>query len=233
MVHFEHFTHLTFDCYGTLIDWETGILAAVMPVLARRGIAADAEQILQLYVKHEAEQEAGPYKPYRDVLQGVMAGIASELGFVPTAAELQVLPDSVGHWPPFADTVVALTRLQTRYKLVIISNIDDAMFAATNALLHVAFDDIITAQQVGSYKPSQQNFHFALARLGVSPQHALHVAQSLYHDHMPAKALGLTTVWVHRKSRLPGTGLTLPSQVSPDLEVPDLRSLVDMMGLSS
>src|SRR5262245_26602263 len=202
-----------------------------MPILARRGIVAEAEQILQLYVKHEAEQEAGSYKPYRDVLQGVMAGIASELGFVPTAVELRALPDSVGSWPPFADTVAALARLQTRYKLVIISNIDDALFAATNALLHVAFDDIITAQQVGSYKPSQQNFYFALARLGVSPRHVLHVAQSLYHDHMPAKALGLTTVWVHHKSRLPGTGLTLPAQVSPDLEVPDLQSLVDMMGL--
>ena len=231
MVPFENFTHLTFDCYGTLIDWETGILTAVLPILARRGIGAEAERLLQLYAKYEAEQEAGPYKPYRDVLQDVMTRIAGELGFVPTAAELQVLPDSVGHWPPFADTVAALTRLQTRYKLVIISNIDDAMFAETNALLHVVFDDIITAQQVGSYKPALQNFHFALARLGVPLQQVLHVAQGLYHDHVPAKALGLTTVWVNRPSRLPGTGLALPVQVSPDLEVPDLQSLVDMMGL--
>ena len=230
MIPCENFTHLTFDCYGTLIDWETGILAAVRPILARRGIAAEAEQILQLYVKYEAEQEAGSYKRYRDVLQGVMAGIASELGFVPTVSELQALPDSVGHWPPFADTVAALTRLQTRYKLVIISNIDDAMFAETNKLLHVVFDDIITAQQVGSYKPALQNFHFALARLGVPQQQVLHVAQGLYHDHVPAKALGLTTVWVNRQSRLPGTGLALPAQVTPDLEVPDVRSLVGMMG---
>src|SRR5215471_1260518 len=98
MIPFEHFTHLTFHCYGTLIDWESGILAAVVPVLARRGGAAEAEQLLRLYGKCEAEQEAGPYKLYREVLQGVMAGIASELGFVPTAAELQALPDSVGHW---------------------------------------------------------------------------------------------------------------------------------------
>jgi len=231
VIPFEHFTYLTFDCYGTLIDWETGILAAVRPILARRGIAAEAEQILRLYVKYEAEQEAGPYKPYRDVLQGVTAGIADELGFVPTAAELQALPDSVGHWPPFADTVAALTRLQTRYKLVIISNIDDAMFADTNALLHVTFDDIITAQQVGSYKPALQNFHVALARLGIPQHQVLHVAQGLYHDHVPAKALGLTTVWVNRPSRLSGTGLALPVQVTPDLEVPDLRSLVDLMGL--
>src|SRR5215470_17071316 len=231
MIPFEHFTHLTFDCYGTLIDWESGILAAVVPVLARRGVAAEAEQLLRLYVKYEAEQEAGPYKLYREVLQGVMAGIASELGFVPTAAELQTLPDSVGHWPPFADTVAALRRLQTRYKLVIISNIDDAMFTATNALLQVTFDAIITAQQVGSYKPAQQNFRVTLARLGVPQQQVLHVAQGLYHDHVPAKALGLTTVWVNRPSRLPGTGLALPVQVMPDLEVPDLQSLVAPMGL--
>src|SRR5712691_7679224 len=231
MVPFENFTHLTFDCYGTLIDWETGILTAVMPILARRGIGVEAERLLQLYAKYEAEQEARPYKPYRDVLQDVMTRIASELGFVPTAAELQALPDSVGLWPPFADTVAALTRLQRRYKLVIISNIDDAMFAETNKLLHVVFDDIITAQQVGSYKPALQNFHVALARLGVPPQQVLHVAQGLYHHHVPAKTLGLTTVWVNRPSKLPGTGLALPVQVSPDLEVPDLQSLVDMMGL--
>ena len=231
MIPFENFTHLTFDCYGTLIDWETGILEAVRLVLARRGITAEAEQLLRLYVKYEAAQEAGSYKPYRDVLQGVMAGIADELGFVPMAAELQALPDSVGHWPPFADTMAALMRLQTRYKLVIISNIDDTMFAETNALLQVVFDDIITAQQVGSYKPALQNFHVALARLGVPPQQVLHVAQSLHHDHAPAKALGLTTVWVNRPSRLPGTGLALPVQVTPDLEVPDLQSLVALMGL--
>lgn len=231
MLHFEHFTHISFDCYGTLIDWETGILAAVTPVVARRGIALEAEQLLRLYARYEAEQEVGPYKPYRDVLCSVMAGIASELGFVPTTSELQTLPDSVGHWPPFADTVAALTRLQARYKLVILSNIDDAMFAATNPLLQVAFDAVITAQQVGSYKPALQNFQFALNRLGVLPQHVLHVAQSLYHDHVPAKTLGLTTVWVNRQSRIPGTGLTLPAQARPDLAVPDLRSLVDMMGL--
>src|SRR5262249_21728271 len=161
-------------------------------------------ELLRLYIKYEAAQEAGPYKPYRNVLQGVMAGIASELGFVPTAEELQALPDSVGHWPPFADTVAALMRLQTRYRLVIISNIDDAMFAETNTLLQVVFDDIITAQQVGSYKPALQNFHFALTRLGIQRQRVLHVAQSLHHDHAPAKALGLTTVWVNRPSRLPG-----------------------------
>jgi len=230
-MNFEPFTHLTFDCYGTLIDWETGILAAILPVLAGRGIAAEATQLLQHYVRYEAAQEAAPYQRYRNVLQNVMADIAAELGFTPTAAELQALPNSVGHWPPFADTVASLVRLQTRYKLVIVSNIDEVMFAETRKLLQVEFDDVITAEQVESYKPAPTHFHVALQRLGVLPQYVLHVAQSLYHDHMPAKALGLTTVWVQRPSRLPGTGLALPAAATPDLVVPDLQSLAAMMGL--
>jgi 2-haloacid dehalogenase len=230
-MNFASFTHLTFDCYGTLIDWETGILAAVMPILTARGIAAEATHVLQHYVRHEAAQEAGPYRRYRDVLQAVMAGIAAEFGFTPTATELRALPDSVGHWPPFADTVAAIARLKTRYKLVIVSNIDDAMFAETRRLFPVEFDHVITAEQVGSYKPAPAHFHVTLQRLGVPPQGVLHVAQSLYHDHVPAKALGLTTVRVQRPSRLPGTGLALPAAATPDLVVPDLQSLAAMMGL--
>ncbi len=232
MIHFENFTHLTFDCYGTLIDWETGILAAVKPILAQRTIAATDAQLLELYTKAEAAQEFGPYQPYRTILRNVMADIAAELGFAPTEAELNVLPDSVGQWPAFADTVAALKRLQTRYKLVIISNIDDAMFAESNKRLQVTFDAIITAQQVGSYKPAHHNFHTALQRLGVAQSQVLHVAQSFYHDHVPAQELGLTTVWVNRQSILPGIGLSLPVAVTPDLEVPDMQSLVAAMGLA-
>jgi 2-haloacid dehalogenase len=232
MIDFKNFTHLTFDCYGTLIDWETGILTAVKPVLQRHAVVASDVQILQLYAKYEAEQEAGLYQTYRSVLRNVMAQITTELGFQPTEAEINVLPDSVGQWPPFSDTVAALKRLKTRYKLVIISNIDDAMFAASNQLLQIDFDAIITAQQVGSYKPAHQNFQTALQRLGVSQRQVLHIAQSLYHDHVPAKELGFTTVWVNRASHLPNTGLSLPVAVTPDLEVTDMQSLVSAMGLA-
>ncbi|MCX6044490.1 MAG: haloacid dehalogenase type II [Chloroflexi bacterium] len=232
MIHFEDFTHLTFDCYGTLIDWESGILAAVRPVLRQHGLITTDAQILALYTKFEAAQEVGPYQSYRVILRNVMADIAAEVGFAPTEAELDVLPDSVGAWPAFADTVAALKRLQTRYKLVIISNIDDAMFAESNKRLQVTFDDIITAQQVGSYKPAYNNFQTALKRLGVVQPQVLHVAQSLYHDHVPAKELGFTTVWVNRKSILPGIGLSLPVAVTPDLEVPDMQSLVAAIGLA-
>jgi 2-haloacid dehalogenase len=231
MIDFNRFTHLTFDCYGTLIDWETGILAALASIRQRYGLTATDEEFLRLYAQAEADQEAGPYKPYRAVLRGVMAAFAAAYHFTPTAADLNAIADSVGHWPPFADTVAALRRLKNHYKLVIVSNIDDELFAETNKLLAVEFDAIITAQQVGSYKPAHRNFQVALQRLGVPVGQVLHVAQSLYHDHVPAKELGFTTVWVNRKSLLPGTGLSQPVAITPDLEVPDMRSLVQLMGL--
>lgn len=225
-MNFDQFTHLTFDCYGTLIDWERGILAALTPVIERRGLPVDPAHLLRLYAKYEAQEEAGPYKSYRDVLRGVMAGIAAELGFAPREDELAALPDSVGDWPAFPDSAEALKTLKTRFKLVILSNIDDAMFAQSNRHLGVEFDEIITAQQVGSYKPARRNFHVALERLGVPKTQILHVAQSLFHDHVPAKELGFTTIWVNRPSILPDTGVSLPVDVTPDLEVADMRGVV-------
>lgn len=229
MIDFARFTHLTFDCYGTLVNWEQGILDAVRPVLRRHQVSVSDETVLRLYTRLEAEQESGSYKPYRDVLRGVMSSLAAELRFPADVGDLDALPDSVGLWPPFADTVAALRRLAARYKLVILSNIDDALFARTALHLQVQFADIITAQQVGSYKPSPENFRFALNRLGVPASQVLHVAQSLYHDHVPAKRLGFTTVWVNRPSRLTGTGLALQAEVKPDLEVADLEGLADMV----
>jgi 2-haloacid dehalogenase len=160
-----------------------------------------------------------------------MAGIAETLAFDPTDADLDVLPDSVGRWPPFADTVAALKRLKTRFKLVILSNIDDAMFAETNRLLEVDFDEIVTAQQVGNYKPSHANFESMLARLPVPRENVLHVAQSIFHDHVPARTLGFSTVRVNRKSRCPWTGVAPPAHAEPDLEVPDMKGLVRAAGL--
>jgi 2-haloacid dehalogenase len=231
MVDFDRFTHLTFDCYGTIIDWEAGILAAVGPVLERHGASLGEAELLQLYARFEAEQEAGEYKPYRQVLAAVMESMGTELGFTPSEADLLALPESVGSWPPFADSVEALQRLQMSFELVILSNIDDDLFAATEKLLGLEFDDVITAQQVGSYKPSTRIFEIALERLQVPRQQVLHVAQSLFHDHAPAKELGFKTAWVNRPSRCPGVGVALPAQSSPDLEVRDLRSLVELAGL--
>jgi len=229
VIDFRHITHLTFDCYGTLIDWETGILAALRPVLASHGVSAADEDILRLFARLEAEQEAGSYKSYRRVLTNVTADIGAALGFNPSSEELSVLPASLRNWPPFPDTVAALATLKRRFRLAVISNVDGSLFAATAERLKVAFDEVITAEQVRSYKPARRNFRTALTRLGVVPRQVLHVAQSLYHDHVPAKELGFPTAWVKRPSRLGATGLALPANVRPDLEVPDLKTLADIV----
>ena len=233
MLDLGQITHLTFDCYGTLIDWERGILAALRPILERRGVAADDAALLREYAGAEAAEEVRPYQPYRQVLRNVMGRIAAVHGFAPSSQELEALPDSVGQWPPFADTVAALERLKTRFKLVILSNIDDDLFAATQAALKVPFDAVITAAQLRSYKPGHAHFHAAVERLGVPRRAILHVAQSLYHDHVPAQALGFQSVWVNRPSLLPGTGVALTATATPTLEVPDLRSLVSRFGLEA
>jgi len=225
-MNFERFTHLTFDCYGTLIDWETGILDVLMPRLACKGAAATEEEVLRLYTRFEADEEAGDYKPYRVVLEEVAGRIAAEFGVELSPEERLALPRSVGQWPPFHDTVAALKQLKTRFKLVILSNIDDALFAPSNTLLRVSFEEIITAEQLRSYKPRKAHFEAALSRLAVPKEQILHVAQSLFHDHVPAKELGFSSVWINRPSRLPGTGLSPSANVRPDLELADLQSLV-------
>lgn len=233
MIDFGQFTHLTFDCYGTLIDWETGILKALQSILATHRISTGAETLLKLYSKYEAIYETSPYRTYREVLRSVTNSISLDLGFTPSEFELNALADAVGSWKPFPDTVEALWSLKSRYKLAVISNIDDAMFGQTAQHLRVPFDAVITAQQAGSYKPALKSFQVALARLQATPLKVLHVAQSIYHDHVPAKRLGLTTVRVNRKSRLAGTGLALPAEAAPDFEVSDLASLTAAIELHS
>ncbi len=223
---FTRFTHISFDCYGTLIDWESGILDALRPMLERHGAQIDESRLLQLYAQHEARIEAGPFLPYSEVLRRVVAGIGHDLGFQPSEPELDALPLSVGDWPPFDDTVEALRALASRFELVVISNIDDALFARTEARLGVSFTALVSAEQVGAYKPSRRNFERTLERLGIAREQILHVAQSLYHDHTPAKELGWTTVRIDRPSRCAGTGVAPPARATPDLVVGDLRSLV-------
>ena len=229
---FSRFTTISFDCYGTLIDWESGILPVLRGVLGSHGQSqslADAA-ILELYGEFEAEAESGPYRSYRDVLLSVVRAFADRLHFEASSAEIRSLHESVGAWPPFPDTVAALRELQKRYKLVVISNIDDDLFAETRKLLGVEFDAVITAEQARSYKPSINNFEMALRTLALSPDRLLHAAQSIYHDIVPARSLGISTVWVNRKSARPGIGAVrgsaaLASEKRADLEVPDLASL--------
>jgi 2-haloacid dehalogenase len=230
LTRFAEVRALSFDCYGTLIDWESGILGALRPVLSRHGIDCDDERLLGLYAAAESALEAGPYRPYRDVLREVTRRIAAELRFDPTAEELELLAGSLPGWPPFPDSVEALRILQTRFRLAIASNIDDDLFAATERRLGVTFDLVTTAQQVRSYKPAPAHLLRTLEKLGVVPKgkvvELVHVAQSLFHDIGPAKALGITTVWVNRRSGRSGPGATPQSAARPDYEVPDLRGLV-------
>lgn len=186
-----------------------------------------AGQALELYGELESQAERGQYLEYRTVLRMVLEGFGSRLGFAPNASELQRFSESVRDWPPFPDSAHALQALKKKYKLAILSNIDDDLFAYSAQRLGMQFDYVITAQQSRSYKPSLNNFHLAIERLGLPPSQILHVAQSLYHDIAPAKALGLSTVWISRGHDKPGFGASPPAQAQPDLELPDLQALAN------
>jgi 2-haloacid dehalogenase len=231
MLNFEQFEVLTFDCYGTLIDWESGLWAALSPIFANHRVTVALDSALELYGELESEAERGPYRDYKAVLRTVLEGLGSRLGFTPTPDELERFAVSVKEWPAFPDSPRALRALKTKYKLAIISNIDDDLFASSAQRLQVPFDWVITAQQVKSYKPSLNNFRVAFERLGLPQSRILHVAQSLFHDIAPAKALGLATVWVNRRHGKAGSGATPPAQAQPDLEVPNLQSLAQRIGL--
>ncbi len=231
MINFQHFEVLSFDCYGTLIDWESGILTPLKAILSNHNISIDDQQILELFAQRESIQEAGDYLKYRDILKKVVQNFGEKFNFVPNDAELDAIANSISNWQPFSDTVEALKALKKRYKLTILSNIDDDLFSETAKKLQVEFDWIVTAEQVKSYKPSLQNFELAIQRMSIAPDKLLHVAQSVYHDIIPAKTMGLTTVWVNRRKGKEGFGATVPANGNPDLEVPDLKTLVSLIGL--
>ena len=225
---FGRFDALTFDCYGTLIDWETGLLSALRTALAPHGVAPDDDDLLARFARHEATLEDGPYLRYREVLGRSLRGICAELGVEPTADEVATFGGSVGDWPAFPDSAEALRRLKARYRLGVITNCDDDLFAASNVRLGVTFDWIVTAQQVGSYKPDPRNFAFAFERIDVPRERILHVAQSLYHDHVTARSFGLATAWIDRRHDKPGFGATPPAEAVPDVTAPDMASFADL-----
>ena len=222
---FSRFTTISFDCYGTLIDWESGILPTLRTVFERHEKRLSDAAILELYGEFEADAESGPYRSYRNVLESVVRRFGKHLGFEPTPDELRSLHESVPSWLPFPDTVPALQRLQKRYKLAVISNIDDDLFAETRKHLGVEFESVITAERARSYKPSINNFQLALRTMRLSPGHLLHAAQSIYHDVVPAHSLGIASVWVNRKSARPGVGAVRAAAGQAMLEVPDVASL--------
>lgn len=226
---FSRFSYLTFDCYGTLIDWESGIYNALHPLLKGHGIDLEREELLEKYGEIEPKAEAGPFKNYKAVLRQVTVLFGQHYGFTPTEADLSALAASLRHWPPFADTVAALQRLAGPYRLVILSNIDRDLIAASTAQLGVDFHAVVTAEDVQSYKPAAPHFDHALELLGGDATKILHVAQSLYHDIAPAKALGWTTCWVNRRRGQAGAGATPVAHAVPDLEVGTLGELAAMI----
>jgi len=227
---FNHFECFSFDCYGTLIDWETGILSALRPILETHKVSAGHHTLLELFGKAETEFEAAAYRPYREILKDVLSQIGDVFGFDPSRKELDSFSTSVMNWPAYADSSQALRALAAQYRLIILSNIDDDLFRFSQKLIGVEFDHVFTAQQIGSYKPSRQNFEYLIQHSG-APQHKiLHVAQSLFHDIAPAKAMGISTVWVNRRQGLVGFGATPPAEAAPDATVPDLRSLAVLTG---
>ena len=224
------FEALSFDCYGTLIDWEAGLLAVLVPWARARGLELTGEALLAAYAQVEAEVEAEyPAEPYPEVLGRGMRLLGRNLGAEVTGDDAARLARSVPDWPAFPDSHDALSALARRLKLIILSNVDRASFSGSNARLGVEFTSIITAQDVGSYKPSPRNFEALAsdaARLGIRPGGLLHVAQSLFHDHVPAKQAGLPTVWIHRRHDRGGWGATPrpPAPVTPDWEFPSMAA---------
>lgn len=229
MVNVRDFDVLTFDCYGTLIDWESGILSVLIPWRDRHGLSLTDDELLAQYADLESALERGPYLLYRKVLDQVMAGLARRSGVVLREDEGDTLSRSLADWPAFPDAVEALGALKRHYQLAIISNVDRDLFAHSARRLEVPFDFVITAQDVGSYKPSHRNFEYALDEIGIARPRVLHVAQSLYHDHVTCKELGISSVWVNRRAGKSGAGATVAAKAEPDMEVPDMASFARLV----
>lgn len=230
---FSDFEALSFDCYGTLIDWEAGIAAVLRTWADRNSLAMSDEELLTAYSTHEAEAEVNtPAALYSSVLADAFVALGHELGVPVTEQEAQDFGNSVPAWPAFPDSSEALARLAKRYKLIILSNVHRAGFAGSNERLKGDFAAILTAQDIGSYKPSLRNFEALAAKLEeleIPKEKLLHVAQSLFHDHVPAKQFGLPTVWINRRHADPGWGATPNPQaaVTPDWEFNSMADFAD------
>lgn len=215
------YTTLTFDCYGTLIDWETGIHNALKPWLDKHGLVMSQDEALELFARHESAQEhETPDMLYSELLSATLRRIGAELDLAVSDDEAAAVGNSVRDWPAFPDSARALAYLKQHYKLVILSNVDNESFAGSNERLQVEFDAIYTAQDVGSYKPSDRNFEYmleALGRCGIDSHEILHTAESMFHDHVPAKRHGLTSCWIYRRHDQEGFGATMNPGELPDV----------------
>jgi 2-haloacid dehalogenase len=231
-MHLRDFKVLTFDCYGTLIDWESGIIAALKPLAARAPRPLGRNQMLEAHARHESTQQLQtPAKPYRELLAVVYKRLAEEWGVPAPWDECLAYGRSVGNWPAFPDSAEALRELKRHFKLVILSNVDNESFALSNKRLEVEFDAIYTAEDIGSYKPSLRNFEYMiekLATLGIARDQILHTAESLFHDHEPANRIGLRSAWIHRRHGQEGYGATMKPAAAPKCDF-RFNSLADLV----
>jgi 2-haloalkanoic acid dehalogenase type II len=214
------FTTLSFDCYGTLIDWESGLTAALAPLRQRAGVSEDALLDAFGYAEHAIE-ETHPGLRYSQLLARVYDRLSLEFGVPADPAAAEAFGQSVGNWPAFPDSAEALAYLKQHFRLVILSNVDRTSFARSNERLGVAFDDIFTAEEIGSYKPDPRNFRFLLDRLaerGVAKGQLLHVAQSLFHDHVPANRFQIASAWIDRRAGKDGGGATVVPDPMPHFD---------------
>lgn len=227
------FRALSFDCYGTLIDWESGLTTALEPLRRAANHTGPAAEVLAQFAVHESsEQAAHPGMRYPKVLEQVHRRLAREWGVEVPQSMHEAFGRSVPDWPAFPDSSAALRYLKRHYRLVILSNVDRRSFAGSNAQLGVAFDAVCTAEDIGSYKPDERNFRYLIATvrtLGVEPEQILHTAQSLFHDHAHAQALGLRSAWIDRRRSVPGSGATRVPQTMPhyDFRFESLAALVE------
>ena len=228
------FKALTFDCYGTLIDWESGIWTALQPLLTAGGLEIDREPALEVFAEHESAQEAAtPGLLYPALLATVHRRLADHWGLETNPAMDAAFGASVPDWPAFPDSAAALADLKQHFKLVILSNVDRNGFAASNRRLGVVFDAVYTAEDIGSYKPAPANFTYLLEHikpdLGIEPGEILHTAQSLFHDHAPARDFGLATCWIDRRKGQEGWGATMPppAVIEPDFHFASMAELAE------
>jgi 2-haloacid dehalogenase len=216
------FDALTFDCYGTLIDWESGMVAGLKPLTERVGRNLSRDDILESHARHESSQQRHtPTKRYQDLLPIVYKRLAEEWNVSVSYEECVAYGQSVREWPAFADSAGALQYLKKYYKLIILSNVDNESFRHSNKKLQVDFDAIYTAEDVGSYKPNQKNFEYMLENLstiGIKKENILHTAESIFHDHQPAKKFGLSSCWIYRRHAQSGFGATMHPGNLPNVD---------------
>lgn len=215
------FKALTFDVYGTLIDWESGMVEGLRPLTSRLDREPGRDEILEAHARHESfQQRQTPARRYPDLLATVYRRLAEEWGAQASWSECRAYGQSVGQWPAFEDSAGALRYLNRHFKLVVLSNVDNESFSYSNEKLGVEFDAIYTAEDIGSYKPSDRNFDYLLERIvdiGIAREEVLHTAESMFHDHAPANKFGLTSCHIYRRHARKGFGATMRPEQMPEV----------------